>query len=91
MNTCRCGAGWTGHRVAHCGGCHRTFASMALFDRHRSPRGEHGTCLDPASITDKAGNSAMTLVDGRWRGPGMTADARVRLEAKRPNTSPGVS
>ena len=46
MTACKCGARWTGLRVAHCSVCHRTFTTVANFDRHR--RG--GRCVDPASV-----------------------------------------
>lgn len=34
---CKCGAAWTGYRIAHCGGalgCHVTFGGITFFDRH---------------------------------------------------------
>jgi len=46
-----CGRTWwqSGNRTSHCGGCHETFASLALFDAHR--RG--GACADPRAMTDR--------------------------------------
>lgn len=43
-----CQARWTGLRTSHCGtqGCHRTFSSVAAFDRHRAG----GVCNDPADL-----------------------------------------
>lgn len=45
-----CGRAWwqSGNRTSHCGGCHETFASLTLFDRHR----HGGVCADPATMTD---------------------------------------
>lgn len=43
----RCSFTWTGLRIAHCAGCHRTFSTPANFDIHRS----RYRCHDPASIT----------------------------------------
>lgn len=47
-----CSNRWTGNQRAHCAaaGCHRTFSSITSFDRHRSRRGEHGSCLHPESV-----------------------------------------
>lgn len=45
-----CGAWWTGTRVAHCGGCHRSFSSTTAFDQHQRG-GEPGTlCRDPEQV-----------------------------------------
>jgi hypothetical protein len=46
-----CGAWWTGTRVAHCAGCHRTLSSTTAFDRHQRNKPEGGVeCLDPATV-----------------------------------------
>lgn len=46
-----CGKRWkqSGNRTSHCGGCHRTFASLALFDWHQTlgPDGR-AICRDPS-------------------------------------------
>jgi hypothetical protein len=67
-----CTATWTGLAVCHCAaaGCHQTFGSISLFDAHRSQAGEHGHCLDPATIL-RAGQCRMFLRDNIWRGPEM--------------------
>jgi hypothetical protein len=83
--TCaRCPARWTGTRIAHCSGCHRSFGGLALFDMHRSHYGDRGTCLDPATLTVRsgvrAGEPAMFLRDGVYRGPEMDEAATARFE-----------
>lgn len=76
-----CGNTWTGLSRAHCAaeGCHRTFGSVGLFDRHRSSAGKHGTCLDPTSITNSNGERVMFYRDGMWRGPEMTEEQKAAL------------
>lgn len=75
-NTCGgCDATWTASRAAHCGACHRTFSGVDLFDRHRDQRGEHGACLDPATLTDTHGQPVMFFRDNMWRGPEMPRSA----------------
>lgn len=64
-----CPERWTGRSVAHCAACHRTFSGVSAFDRHRSVRGDHGACVDPADIP------GIEHRDGMWRGPAMDADA----------------
>lgn len=76
-----CDATWTGTGRAHCAasGCHRTFAAAALFDLHRSARGEHGSCLDPESIRHgKTGERLMFYRNGMWRGPEMTEEQKAK-------------
>lgn len=68
-----CSERWTAPGAAHCGGCHRTFSAAGLFDRHRSAAGEHGRCLDPATI------DGIEFRDGMWRGPEMTDAERERV------------
>lgn len=62
-----CPARWTGQSRAHCGACHRTFAGVTYFDQHRRAF----TCVDPAGI------EGMREVDGIWRGPEMTEEAKL--------------
>lgn len=64
-----CTETWTALGACHCATCHRTFSGLGLFDAHRSPRGEHGTCLDPAKIRDKNGQPKMFFRNAMWRGP----------------------
>jgi hypothetical protein len=64
-----CDAVWTAMSAAHCAGCHRTLAGSTLFDRHRHARGDHGSCLDPATLLGPTGDRIMFFRDGMWRGP----------------------
>src|SRR6185437_810072 len=74
-----CGTHWTGLSRAHCSACHQTFASSGLFDRHRSSSGDHGTCLNPASIIHTAtGERVMFYREGMWRGPEMTEEQKIK-------------
>lgn len=74
-HTCRCGESWTALTAAHCAGCHRTFSGAGLFDKHRSARGEHGACLNPADLRHvRTGEPIAFFRDGMWRGPEMTAE-----------------
>jgi hypothetical protein len=43
---CRCGARWSGLRVAHCSVCHVSFSGVNTFDRHR----KDGACRTPAEM-----------------------------------------
>lgn len=80
MNTCsRCPATWGGRRMAHCGACHCTFASVALFDLHRVSEGEHGRCLHPAYVEDRDGKPRMRLLGSVWHGPEMPAEVLAKL------------
>jgi hypothetical protein len=73
-----CGATWNGVSAAHCSGCCRTFSSPTLFDRHRSKTGgEHGSCLDPATLADANGNQICEHRDGLWRFPEMTDEQKL--------------
>lgn len=49
---CRCGSQWTGAGRAHCTAknCHQTFGGVTSFDAHRKQYGEHGSCIDPATL-----------------------------------------
>lgn len=83
MTTCPCGASWTGLNIAHCGGCHETFSTVAHFDAHRSPRGLHGECLDPGAL--KVGGqgkyAGQPLLRRDKRGFWIGAQERPDLEA----------
>lgn len=74
--TCRgCDAQWFGTRRAHCSACHLTFSSVSAFDRHRTPDGDHGHCLDPNTLT---GASVLVHRNGVWSWPPMPDSARHR-------------
>lgn len=62
MASCRCGAAWTGMRMTHCPGCHRTFAGVTGFDLHRP-----GACLDPTELGMVASGGPSGTV---WHQPG---------------------
>jgi hypothetical protein len=68
-----CSAIWTGARAAHCSACHQTFATVGLFDAHRSIAGDCGSCRDPATLTYRtaqgAGERVMFWRDGLWWAP----------------------
>ena len=77
-----CDATWTATAAAHCAaaGCHQTFSSVTLFDRHRSLAGEHGACKDPALLVGGNGDPICEFRDGMWRFPEMTdADKAARF------------
>lgn len=80
-NTCGgCDATWTAPTAAHCAAsnCNRTFASVGLFDDHRSARGKHGACIDPETIQHgKTGERLMFFRNGMWRGPEMTQEQKA--------------
>lgn len=67
-----CPSTWTAPGAAHCAaqGCHQTFTSVGLFDRHRSPVGAHGSCREPLAI-------GLEFRDGMWRGPAMTDEQKA--------------
>lgn len=77
INCGHCDATWSGARTCHCGGCHESFAGLALFDQHRSQYGERGACLDPASLTSGTGERLLFHRDGMWRGPEMTDEQKA--------------
>lgn len=79
-----CGATWTGLSRAHCSGCGHTFAAVSYFDRHRTNKGEHGTCLDSATITDTNGNRVLFHRNGYWTGPEMTNEQKTRIRRGKP-------
>lgn len=76
-----CSTVWTGARTAHCCVCHVTFATVGLFDAHRSIAGVYGSCRDPATLTYQAGQRAGERVmfwrDGLWQAPEMTDEEKV--------------
>lgn len=74
-----CHTHWTGLTRAHCAACHQTFAAPGLFDRHRTTTGDHGTCHNPATITNAAGERIMFYRDGMWRGPELTDEQKTAL------------
>ena len=74
-----CDNRWTGLAMAHCSACHRTFATVSLFDRHRSQCGPRGACLDPESLVDSDGYRVMFHRGGMWRGKEPTEAERLRL------------
>ena len=70
---------WTAAGAAHCSACHRLFASVSLFDAHRSQDGPHGTCLDPETVLSRDGERRLFFRDGMWRGPEMSAERLEQL------------
>lgn len=79
--TCNgCTHTWTAGGAAHCAtpSCHRTYSTPRLFDLHRSVKGgEHGSCLDPATLLNGSGERVMFQRDGMWRGPEMTEEQKL--------------
>lgn len=75
-----CGKSWTqrGERTSHCGGCHETFATLGLFDRHRRA----GQCLPAAGVTDR-GDMLAQDVEGVWFSPAARARLRGVLGVQR--------
>jgi len=74
----RCPAVWQGvETICHCGACCRTFAGVGLFDQHRDHNGEHGRCLDPATVPE------LHYRDGMWRGPERAISPRSRAGLSR--------
>jgi hypothetical protein len=83
-NTCSgCEAAWTGLSVAHCAasGCHELFASVSLFDMHRSQDGDHGACIPPGEVQGRNGEQRLLFRDGMWRGPELTEEQRAKLRS----------
>jgi hypothetical protein len=54
-----CAAGWAGDDRAHCGRCHVTFDSLALYDGHRAG----GRCVRPQVL------GLVSTKNGIWRDP----------------------
>lgn len=95
--TCRCGAAWSGHRLAHCAGdgCHRTFGSAALFTRHlRSNAGDQPSShVDLTEKLTRSGAAVAVLApDGvirePWRGHHGAVTSAERLSQKPRDQSP---
>jgi hypothetical protein len=74
-----CGAVWSGLSACHCSACHRTFAGIGLFDRHRDQHGERGKCVDPATLTK---GTPIVFRDGMWRGPEMDEATKAKRFGK---------
>jgi hypothetical protein len=74
-----CGASWSALSAAHCGSCHRLFASVSLFDMHRSQDGDHGACIPPGEVQGRNGEQRLFFRDGMWRGPELSDEQRNRL------------
>jgi hypothetical protein len=64
FGTCRCGTRWRqiGNKT-HCGGCHRTFASLDAFDSHQRIVSGKNVCLDPATLMRGGENRFRTFTD----------------------------
>jgi hypothetical protein len=71
-----CGKTWrqVGDRTSHCAGCCQTFASLTLFEAHRS----RNRCVDPAEITHRGQLLAQDVL-GVWFSPGERDRARTRF------------
>ncbi len=54
-----CTSGWAGDDRAHCGCCHVTFDSIALYDAHRTG----GSCVRPRVL------GLVPTKNGIWREP----------------------
>ena len=54
-----CTAGWAGQDRAHCGHCHVTYDSIALYDAHRGG----GRCARPQAL------GLVPTKNGIWREP----------------------
>jgi hypothetical protein len=74
-----CPATWTGIGKCHCSGCHRTFSAVSGFDLHRSRRGPHGSCVDPATLATGTGAPVLAESNGVWCAPAMDADTLARV------------
>jgi hypothetical protein len=80
VNTCGgCITTWTGMVMCHCAGCHNTFSSLGLFDRHR--RG--GRCREPGSCV--LGKDATPAMRQDARGVWVGAEANPRWSKKEAN------
>lgn len=64
--TCRCGTAWTSPRLAHCSGCHTTFASVSAFDQHQTGN-DPVICHPPADrglVAAKRASGTVYKLDG---------------------------
>lgn len=75
----RCPSWWTGTRSGHCTACHRTFTSIAAFDKHRSGSHAKSTrhCVDPETVGLVPAGRAWPgwSLPGTWAGPADDAAA----------------
>jgi hypothetical protein len=61
-----CSTNWRGTSRVHCSHCHRTFARISLFEKHRKIK---GSCIDPETIMKRGtGVRVMFLRDDIWQG-----------------------
>jgi hypothetical protein len=74
-----CPATWSGIGKCHCSTCHRTFSALSGFDLHRSRRGPHGSCVDPATLLTGTGAAVLIERDSVWSAPAMDADTMARV------------
>ena len=69
----RCPNWWTGMRSGHCTACHRSFTSIAAFDKHRAGSHSDGQrhCVDPESVGLVPADRAWPgwSLPGTWNGP----------------------
>jgi hypothetical protein len=74
-----CGKRWnqSGNATSHCGGCHNTFASLAIFDSHR----RDGQCVPPQDVHHH-GYSLRIGGDEIWFCPGSAAHARAAFPGR---------
>lgn len=84
-----CGKSWhgAGDKTSHCGGCHATFATMAMFDFHRNivftdPQSTPRACKDPATLTYH-GHPLELGADDIWFSPSDSAKAKAYWAAQR--------
>lgn len=67
--------------------CHRTFASVTLFDLHRAITDNDGRCIKPSDVVCKGGpDEGQRLIffrDGMWRARELTPIERARIERNR--------
>ncbi|WP_420897723.1 hypothetical protein [Cryobacterium glucosi] len=75
----KCGKEWKqrGNLTGHCAKCCETFEGLTLFDAHQLilPNGRV-ECRDPHSLVFHG--EPIRLVEGTWRGPGMSATDLTR-------------
>lgn len=72
--SCHCGAWWVqrGNQTGHCGGCHKTFSSLAAFDAHR----RDGYCLTADAMLSAVRKSGEPLFV-RQTGGGHSSDGML--------------
>lgn len=64
----RCPARWSGSNIAHCAECHRTFTTVANFDRHRA--GSKDRAFDQGECSDPSERGLVLNDRGQWAAPG---------------------